>query len=46
VEVRYKTDGASVEIQLGDGWRVNLDDALLQSLTEWLRPENVEVVYP
>ena len=46
VEVRYRNGGASVEMQLGDNWRVSLDDALLQSLSEWLRPENVEVVYP
>ena len=46
VEVRYRTGGASVEMQLGDDWRVNLDDALMQSLNDWLRPENVEVVYP
>ena len=45
VEVRYRNGGASVEMQLGDNWRVNLDDALIQSLNEWLRPENVEVVY-
>jgi DNA polymerase III subunit alpha len=45
VEVRYRNGGASVEMQLGDNWRVNLDDALLQSLNEWLKPENVEVVY-
>jgi len=45
VEVRYRNGGASVEMQLGDNWRVNLDDALMQSLNEWLRPENVEVVY-
>jgi DNA polymerase-3 subunit alpha len=46
VEVRYRNGGASVEMQLGDDWRVNLDDALMQSLNDWLRPENVEVVYP
>src|SRR5215831_1470403 len=46
VEVRYRNGGASVEMQLGDNWRVSLDDALIQSLNEWLRPENVEVVYP
>ncbi|HZE10059.1 MAG TPA: OB-fold nucleic acid binding domain-containing protein, partial [Burkholderiales bacterium] len=45
VEVRYRNGGASVEMQLGDNWRVNLDDALMQSLNEWLKPENVEVVY-
>jgi DNA polymerase-3 subunit alpha len=46
VEVRYRNGGASVEMQLGDNWRVSLDDALIQSLNEWLKPENVEVVYP
>ena len=46
VEVRYRNGGASVEMQLGDNWRVSLDDALLQSLNEWLKPENVEVMYP
>jgi DNA polymerase-3 subunit alpha len=33
-------------MQLGDTWRVNLEDALVQSLNEWLKPENVEVLYP
>jgi DNA polymerase-3 subunit alpha len=33
-------------MQLGDKWRVSLDDALMRSLNEWLRPENVEVLYP
>jgi len=46
VEVRYRNGGASVEMQLGDNWRVNLDDELMKSLAEWLRPENVEVLYP
>jgi DNA polymerase-3 subunit alpha len=46
VEVRYRNGGASVEMQLGDDWRVSLDDALMRSLNDWLRPENVEVVYP
>jgi DNA polymerase-3 subunit alpha len=46
VAVRYKNGGASVEMQLGDSWRVNLDEALMASLREWLKPENVEVLYP
>jgi DNA polymerase III subunit alpha len=46
VEVRYRNGGASVEMQLGDDWRVSLDDQLMTSLREWLKPENVEVVYP
>ena len=46
VAVRYRNGDASVEMQLGDNWRVNLDDALMKSLNEWLKPENVEVLYP
>jgi DNA polymerase III subunit alpha len=46
VAVCYRNGGASVEMQLGDNWRVNLDDALMKSLAEWLKPENVEVLYP
>ena len=46
VAVCYRNGGASVEMQLGESWRVNLDDALMKSLNEWLRPENVEVLYP
>jgi len=44
--VCYHNDAASCEMRLGDDWRVRLDDALMQSLREWLRPENVQVVYP
>ena len=45
VAVRYRNGAASVEMRLGDDWRVSLDDRLLASLEEWLRPENVEVIY-
>ena len=45
VAIRYQNGAASVEMRLGDDWRVNLDDRLLASLEEWLRPENVEVLY-
>ncbi len=41
----YRSGEASVEMRLGDDWRVNLDDRLLASLAEWLQPENVEVLY-
>jgi DNA polymerase III subunit alpha len=46
VAIRYRNGGASVEVRLGDEWKVSLDDRLLASLGEWLRPENVEVIYP
>jgi DNA polymerase-3 subunit alpha len=45
VAVRYRNGNASVEVQLGEGWRVKPDDALIESLNEWLKPENVEVLY-
>jgi len=45
VDVCYQNAAASVEMRLGDDWRVSLDDRLLASLAEWLRPENVEVIY-
>jgi DNA polymerase-3 subunit alpha len=44
--VCYRNGGASVEMPLGDNWRINLDDALMKPLAEWLRPQNVEVLYP
>ena len=44
--VCYHNGTASCEMRLGEDWRVRLDDALMQSLREWLRPENVQVVYP
>ena len=32
-------------MRLGEGWKVSLDDRLLESLRQWLKPENVEVLY-
>ena len=46
VSVCYHNGAASCEMRLGEDWRVRPDDALMQSLREWLRPENVQVVYP
>ncbi|TMW72611.1 DNA polymerase III subunit alpha, partial [Thauera sp. UPWRP] len=46
IRVRYRNAAAEAELPLGDGWRVRLDDALLESLREWLPGEAVEVVYP
>ena len=45
VSVVYANRGASCEIDLGDAWRVNLNDDLIRSLSEWLSAENVRVVY-
>jgi DNA polymerase-3 subunit alpha len=45
VSVVYSNRGATCEIDLGDAWRVNLNDDLIRSLHEWLSPENVRIVY-
>jgi DNA polymerase III subunit alpha len=45
VWVDYQTDQASCRVQLGEGWQVRLDDRLLESLGDWLKPEAVNVVY-
>jgi DNA polymerase-3 subunit alpha len=43
--VCYRNGDAVAELRLGDDWRVTPDDALLEALSGWLRPENVELVY-
>ncbi len=45
VRVRYRNDKAECEMILGEAVRVRLDDPLIEALGEWLRPENVEIVY-
>ena len=45
VRIRYRNASAECELLLGDSLRVRLDDALLEALSGWLQPENVEVVY-
>ena len=45
VQVVYPSKGATCEIDLGDEWRVNLHDDLIQSLSAWAKPENVDIVY-
>jgi DNA polymerase-3 subunit alpha len=45
VRIRYRNAVAECEMVLGETVRVRLDDALLEALTGWLQPENVEIVY-
>ncbi len=45
IRVRYRNHNAEAELPFGDGWRVRLDDALLDSLREWLPSDAVEIVY-
>ena len=45
VSVRYHNGTAICEMRLGEEWRVRPDGVLMQSLRDWLQPENVEIVY-
>jgi DNA polymerase-3 subunit alpha len=45
VSIQYTNREAECRIDLGDAWRVKLDESLIQSLGEWLQPENVQIVY-
>ena len=45
VLVRYRNADAEGDLPLGAGWRVRLEDSLLDSLREWLPAEAVEVRY-
>jgi DNA polymerase-3 subunit alpha len=45
IVVSYCNDRIGGEIELSPDWQVNLDDALIDRLREWLRPENVQVLY-
>ncbi|MEO8752513.1 MAG: OB-fold nucleic acid binding domain-containing protein, partial [Casimicrobiaceae bacterium] len=45
VTVCYRNERIGGEVVLSEDWRVNLDDALIDRLRDWLAPENVQVVY-
>ena len=45
VRIRYANATAECDLVLGEKVRVRLDDLLLEALTDWLKPENVEIVY-
>jgi DNA polymerase-3 subunit alpha len=45
VRVIYNNRDAECRIDLGEEWRVRLDDGLIQSLGAWLKPENVQILY-
>ncbi len=45
ISLIYYNGHATCEIKLGESWRVNLDDQLLQTLNSHFKAENVEIVY-
>jgi DNA polymerase III subunit alpha len=45
IRVHYENNGVGGDFDLADDWRVNLDDALIDRLRDWLTPANVTIVY-
>ncbi|MDP1957848.1 MAG: OB-fold nucleic acid binding domain-containing protein, partial [Rhodocyclaceae bacterium] len=45
VRICYRNAAAETELTLPDAWRVRLEDGLIDALNDWLKPENVRVIY-
>jgi DNA polymerase III subunit alpha len=45
ITVSYRSERFAGDVDLSAEWCVNLDDALIERLREWLSPDSVEVVY-
>ncbi len=45
VKVEYHNKTSQVELMLGNDWRVDLHDALIDGLYAWLSRENVKILY-
>ncbi len=45
IAIQYDNGAALARLRLGDDWRVNPEDALVEALGEWLQPENVRFLY-
>jgi DNA polymerase III subunit alpha len=45
VKVVYANGTALAEIELGEDWKVKLDDGLMDSLGQWIERKNIEIVY-
>ncbi|MEX0959845.1 MAG: DNA polymerase III subunit alpha [Burkholderiales bacterium] len=45
VKVVYTNGAAIAEIELGEDWKVKLDDGLMDSLGQWIERRNIEIVY-
>jgi DNA polymerase III subunit alpha len=45
ITVAYRNERVGGEVELPEQWRVNLDDALIDRLRDWLAAENVQVLY-
>ena len=45
VTIVYQGSAARGELELGEDWKVTLDEPLLGALRDWLAPENVDILW-
>ncbi len=45
VKIEYHNSAGQASLMLGDAWRVELQDELLQNLQAWLSVDNVKILY-
>ncbi len=45
IRVHYANSMAEGDLPLGEGWRVRLEDSLIEGLREWLSTPSVEIIY-
>ncbi len=45
VEVEYNKDNFRCTVRLSEEWRVRMADTLLEQLSQWARPDGVEISY-
>ena len=45
IKIEYHNNSSQASIMLGDSWRVELHDELIQHLESWLSKENVKILY-
>ena len=45
ITIRYSNRSAAGDLELGEAWKVTVDEHLVDSLRDWLQPENVTVLY-
>ncbi|WP_172203944.1 DNA polymerase III subunit alpha [Niveibacterium sp. COAC-50] len=45
IRLRYRNTAAEADLPFGQGWRVRLEEPLLENLRDWLSPEAVEIIY-
>ena len=45
VKIEYHNKDSQASLMLGDAWRVELHDDLLQHLSTWLSKENIKILY-